>query len=230
MPGDALHAGEGLAARVRALGHRSSQLVALRDRLTVELARKQAEIGALSDRIEKLTKVGELLRLLMDLLVNKQVRVVEGVVTQGFQTIFHDQILSFEAEVGTKYNKVSIDFFVRCGAKGDPLSHRGKPLESFGGGPATVASLVLRIITILRLKRFPLLMLDEALLAVSDEYTDQTSRFLARLADKLGIDVLLVTHNHSFLNHANTAYRFESTEGGDGGKSTPPLLTLRSLK
>ena len=83
------------------------------------------------------TKVGELFRLLMDLLVVKQVRSVENVVTEGLRTIFHDLELAFEADVGPKYGKVSVEFFIRQGAKDDPLSHRGRPLEAFGGGPST---------------------------------------------------------------------------------------------
>lgn len=215
-----------MTARVRALGNRSAQLVALRDRLTVELTRKQAEVGELTDRVEKLSKVGELFRLLMDLLVDKQVRVVEGVVTEGLRSIFHDLALSFEAEVGAKYNKVSVDFFMRQGSKEDPLSHRGKPLEAFGGGPSSVASLVLRILTVLRLKLYPVLVLDEALASVSDEYVDQTGRFLASLADKMGIDALLVTHKQAFLEHADTAYRCEEVTEGDGTR----CLSVRSLK
>lgn len=226
MSGDTVHAIEGVSTRVRALGNRSAQLVALRDRLKTELTSKQEEVQELSDRIEKLTKVGELFRLLLDLLVDKQVRVVEGVVTEGLQSIFHDLNLSFEAEVGSKYNKVSVDFFMRQGAKDDALSHRGKPLEAFGGGPSSVASLVLRILTVLRLKLHPVLVLDEALGAVSDEYTDQTGRFLASLADKMGIDVLLVTHKPAFLEHADVAYRCEETVETDGTRR----LNVRSLK
>lgn len=226
MPGNPVHAVAGVSDRVRALGTRSAQLVALRDRLSDELVRKQTEVEGLSDQIEKLSKVGELFRLLMDLLVDKQVRVVEGVVTEGLQSIFHDLGLSFEAEVTTKYHKVAVDFYMRQGSKEDPLSHRGKPVDSFGGGPSSVASLILRILTVLRLKRYPVLVLDEALAAVSDEYTDQTGRFLASLASKMGIDVLLVTHKPAFLEHADTAYRCEEIAEPDGTRR----LNIRSLK
>lgn len=226
MSGDPVHALAGLTERVRAAGNRSAQLVALRDRLSNELTRKQTEVQELADRIEKLGKVSELFRLLMDLLVDKQVRVVEGIVTEGLQTIFHDLQLSFEAEVTPKYGKVSVDFYMRQGAKEDALSHRGRPLDAFGGGPSSVASLVLRILTVLRLKLYPMLVLDEALGAVSDEYTDQTGRFLASLAEKMGIDVLLVTHKPSFLEHADVAYRCEEIVEADGTRR----LNVRSLK
>lgn len=226
MSGDAVHAVSLLNDRIRALSNRSAQLVALRDRLSDELKSKQAEVQDLTGQIEKLSKVGELFRLLMDLLVDKQVRVVEGVVSEGLQSIFHDLNLSFEAEVGVRSNKVSVDFYMRQGAKDATVSHRGRPLEAFGGGPSSVASLVLRILTVLRLKRYPVLVLDEALGAVSDEYTDQTGRFLASLSEKMGIDVLLVTHKQAFLEHADVAYRCEEVSEADGSRR----LSVRSLK
>lgn len=216
MSSDPIHAVEGLAARVRGVRAQATKLSTLRDQLDSDLQTKRREVTDLSARIEVLTKVGELFRLLMDLLVIKQVRSVENVVTEGLGTIFHDLDLSFEADVGPKYGKVSVEFFIRQGAKDDPLSHRGRPLDAFGGGPSSVASLALRVLTVLKLKRFPFLALDESLGAVSDEYTDTTGQFLKRLADKLGLDVLLVTHKSAYVDHADRAYSCSEVTDKEG--------------
>ena len=214
MPSDSIHAVEGLIARTRELSRKATRLQLAREALVDEVAEKEAEVASLSDSIEKLTKVGELLRVLMDKLVLDQVRSIEGVVTEGLQTIFQDQALAFEAEVGTKYNKVSIDFMLRQGE--DENIIRGHPLESFGGGPASVASLTLRLLALLRLKKRPLLLLDETLAAVSDEYTDQAGLFLRKLADTTGIDLLMITHKQSYLDHAHTAYQGAEDTQPDG--------------
>ena len=216
MASDPVHAVEGLAARVRELRGKATRLSTLRDQLDAELQAKGQEVGELTTLIEKLTKVGELFRLLMDLLVVKQVRSVENVVTEGLRTIFHDLELAFEADVGPKYGKVSVEFFIRQGAKDDPLSHRGRPLEAFGGGPSSVASLALRVLTVMKLKRYPFLALDESLGAVSDEYTDTTGQFLRRLAEQLGLDVLLVTHKAAYVDHADKAYTCSEVVEKDG--------------
>lgn len=228
MRGDSIYALEGLSQRSRDLQDRSLRLKALRDHLRLDLSTKEAEVQLLSERIDKLTKVGELFRVLMDLLVIKQVKSVEGIVTEGFRSIFFDQELSFESDVGPKYNKIAVDFFVRQGSKDDPLSHRGKPLDAFGGGPSSVASLILRVLTVMRLGQWPLLVLDEALGAVSEEYADQTALFLRGLAQKVGMDIMLVTQTQkqSFCDHAASSYKcFEAIEE-DGTRH----LTLRSLK
>lgn len=226
MSSDTLHAVEGVSARVRNLGSRASRLLALRDRLASELERNVAEVTALSQRAERLGKVSELLRLLLDKMVDKQVRIIEDVVTEGFRSVFYDQELSFEAELSQKYNRTHIEFFIRQGLKEDPLSHRGSPLTSFGGGPTSVASLTLRVLAVLRLKLFPFLALDEALGAVSPEYVEHTSHFIKGLSDKMGIDTVMVTQEHAFVEHADRAFQCSTAES-DGGIRQ---LTIRRLK
>jgi len=216
MQSDPVHTSEGLAQRVRALQHTSTKLTTLRDRLTLDLETKEQEVDELTQRIELLAKVHELFRVLMDQMIVSQVRMVEDVVTEGLQTIFHDLDLSCEADVGPKWGKIAVEFFFRQGSKDDPLSYRGKPMDSFGGGPSSIASLVLRILTVLRLKLWPVLVLDEALGAVSEHYVDHTGVFLERLTKKMGIDVLLVTHKPSFLDHADVTYRCSEVAEADG--------------
>lgn len=174
---------------------------------------KEAEVLSLTKRQEVLTKVLELYRVLMDQMVMSQVQTIETIVSEGLKTIFHDQDLSFKAEVGTSRGKISVDFFL---VKGDPEhgGFKGTPLDSFGGGPSSIASLILRILTLLRLKRNPLLLLDETLSAVSDDYIEATGQFLQKLTASSGINILLVTHKAAFLDHSNVAFQGDS----DGSK------------
>jgi hypothetical protein len=161
----------------------------------------------------------------MDKLVLDQVRSIEAVVTEGLKSIFFDQPLKFEAEVSQSRNKVNIDFFFKQGE--GAMAVRGSPLESFGGGPSVVASLVLRLLSILRLKRAPVIFLDEALGAINgDEYIDTAGQFLQKLAASTGIDILYVSQKQSFVDHADIAYV--------GGTETLPdglwSLTIQRLR
>jgi len=227
---DSLRTQQGLTdwrKRAKTLTDTATRLQGVRDRLTDELSDRQREVEALSLRIDKLTKVGELLRALMDRLVLDQVKTIEGVVTEGLHAIFPDLALAFEADVGTKYNKIAIDFFIKQGT--DELSVRGAPMESFGGGPTSVSSLILRILSLLRMKRFPVLFLDETLAAVSDEYIDDAGQFLRKLAASTGLDILLVTHKSGFLEHATNAFQgFEDTD--DDGSWSLGLRRIRGHK
>lgn len=209
MRSDPIYALEGLTVRTRGLRDKSLRLKALRDQLRKDREARKTEVEEISDQIDKLAKVGELFRALLDLLVVKQVQSVENVVTEGFKAIFQDQDLSFESALSTRYNKVAVDFFIREGSKDSPLSHRGPPKDSFGGGPLSVASLILRVLTVLRMGRWPFFVLDEALGAVSEDYSENTAKFLRDIATKMGADVVLVTQTQkqSFCDHANTAYK-----------------------
>jgi hypothetical protein len=182
---------------------------ALRDQLASELEAKERELESLSSRLAILAKVSELYLMLMDRMVKGQVKAIDEIVTHGFQTIFFDQNLRFETELASKYNKISAEFFV---CDGDPSNGgtRGDPMESYGGGPAVIASLILRILTLLRLKRRKFLLLDETLFAVSDDYVENTSLFLKGLAQTMGLDIFLVTHKQSYVDYAPIAYHADT--------------------
>ncbi len=229
MSSDAVHVQQEVSDRVRSLGENVSRLEALRGQLRGDLESTKAEVVHLTSEVEVLTKVEELFRALMDLLVVKQVKAIEEVVTEGFQAIFHDQDLHFESEVSPKYNKISIDFYIRQGSSSDPIAIRGKPMDSFGGGPSSVASLILRVLALFRLQRFPLLLLDESLAAVSDDYTDETGRWLQAMAAKMNIPILLVTHKQAYVDHCDLAYRSRE-EVSDSGQRSLKLKVLSGAK
>lgn len=207
MSGDSIHDGDGLNQRLSEVSDRVTRLQVLSSKLAADLKDRKAEVQDLNHEVSLLTKVEELFRALIDQMVVKQVRVIEDIVTQGFQTIFYDQDLSFEAEVTPKYNKVYIEFYIRKGSKEDPIPVVGRPEESFGGGPTAVASLILRVLATLQLKRSPFILLDEALGAVGASYVENTGKFLNTLCSDLGLHVLMVTHRSEYLDHADNAYR-----------------------
>lgn len=230
MQGDSLHAVDGLsgwAQRVQAIQKNAVRLQTQRDSVKNELAATKAKVEKLSAQVEILTKGGELLRLLMDKLVLDQVKTIESVVTEGLRTIFFDQELAFEAEVGTFRNKIAIDLMVRREQNGIEIV--GPPLETMGGGVSSIASLTLRLLALLRLKKFPLLLLDETLSAVSDDYVDATGQFLGKLAETTKIPILLVTHKQAFLDHAKTAYQGHEEVRADGSLAVS-LVKLRGAK
>lgn len=225
MQGDPVRPEHGLTSRVRALSQKGARTQAIRDQVRNDLDAKTQEIDELGRKIDVLVKVGELFRALMDRLVQTHVKSVESVVTEGLRTIFHNQDLSFEAEIVQRYNRIWIDFFISQSRSGGKFLVRGHPLESFGGGPASIASFVLRLVALLKLKRWPLLLLDETMAAISPEYIDQTGQFLKKLATSTNTPILLVTHKHEFLDHATIAYN--ASEEVSAGQPRLSLTLVR---
>lgn len=227
MQGDALHVEQALSVgpRVKALSQRASRIQALREQVAEELEVRSKEIDLLSARIDVLVKVGELFRALMDKLVMSHVRSVESVITEGLRTIFFDQHLTFEAEIATRYNRICVDFYIKQ-ERGRHVV-RGKPLTNFGGGPSTIASLVLRLLVLMKLKRKAILFFDETLSAISPEYIDQTGLFLTKLAASTGTPILLVTQQHAFVDCASVAYAASEQQAADG---KAPRLEVRRVR
>lgn len=213
----------GFEQRVERLKLRATKVKTLRDQLRSELDDKERDLASLSLRLNTLAKVSELFLMLLDRMVKGQVRAIDEVITHGFQTIFFDHDLRFETELTSKYNRVSAEFFV-CDGDPEKGGTRGDPLQSYGGGPATIASLILRVLTLLRLKRRRFLLLDENLGAVSDEYVENTSAFLKGLAKTMGLDIFLVTQKRSYIDYAPTAYHADTRV--EGGRSQ---LTLKRV-
>jgi chromosome segregation ATPase len=214
MSGDSLRSEHRL--RIRAVTKTATELQALRRNLQHEIDAKAKEVEALASKLDTLSKVGELFRALMDKLVLDHVHSIESVVSEGLKTIFIDYDLSFEAEISQRYHKVAIDFFIR--QQDQKMSIRAHPLEAFGGGPSSIASLILRVLAMRRLKKWPLLVLDETLAAVSNEYIEQTSLFLKELSAKTSISILLITHKPSFTEHADVSYHVSTLSDEDGGR------------
>ncbi len=88
-----------------------------------------------------------------------------------------------------------------------------------------MASLLLRVLLLLRTKRFPVLFLDETVGALSDEYIDACGQFLSRLSKQLGVDILLIIHKPAYLDHALHGY--QGSEAGSDSDGTTHLVIRR---
>jgi len=159
------------------------------------------ELEHLETDLKVLDKVSELFKHLVERHVNAYADNFSALVTEGLQAIYHDQDVAFDIVVGQKRGKVDVSFLTsQAGRDGDPL-------QSFGGGVASVESLLLRILVLLKTGMARYLFLDESLAALSVEYVDTCGEFLRKLCERFDVNVLLVTHNDGFLEHATVAYK-----------------------
>jgi DNA repair ATPase RecN len=147
-----------------------------------------------------LEKVGELFKHLLNKYVYEYAESFSRIVTEGLQSIYFDQDVKFDIEVEQKRGKVYANFVT------EQNGVRANPLESFGGGVASVVSLLLRILVLLKADLARYLVLDEALGALSTEYVETCGDFLRKLCDELDVNILLVTHNADFVDQSDNAY------------------------
>ena len=200
-----------------------ARVVSLRDAATRRLVEVEAQILQLEGEESLLNWVADLFRLLIDQEVIDNAKTAQDLLTEGLQAVFDDLDLSVRAEVEVKGGKVSVDLLT-VQRQADGTTTEGSPTEAYGGSVATVQSVLLRIVVLSRRGLRPLLLLDESLGAVAEHYVPRVGLFLSLLSDRMGLDVLVVSHNPVLVEAANQAYRIRN-QGGVASFS--PIRTRR---
>ena len=195
------------------LRSRADRLVGARDTVFQQIATTQKTIKDLLNEGELLALVQGALRTLIDQEVTAGVQAVEKLLTEGLQTVFTDQDLAVTSEVNVSRGKVSVDLLTVY-TRPDGTVIKGVSNDAFGGAVATVQSVLLRIIVMRRRGLRPLLLLDESLPAFDSNYVYNMGAFLALVCERLGIDILLVTHNPAMVEASHKAYRIVRTKTG----------------
>lgn len=172
----------------------------------------KTELRELEAEEEILDLVCNLLRTLIDQEVSNSVSAVERLQNEGLQRVFTDQDISVKSEVEVCRGKVSVALTtVQKQANG--LVIEGVSNDAFGGSVVTVQSVILRITVMFRRGMRPVMFLDEALPAFDDTYVYNMGAFLRSLCERLGIDLLMVTHIAALSDSANRAYRISNKAG-----------------
>ena len=120
--------------------------------------------------------------------------------------------MTVKANVDVQYGKVSVEF-VTIQKQADGTVTEGMSLDAYGGAVSTVQSVLLRVIVTMRRGMRPVLFMDETLPAFDSNYVYNMGRFLKTLCNRLGYDMLLVSHNPAMVEAADRAYRIQKTDG-----------------
>jgi DNA repair exonuclease SbcCD ATPase subunit len=166
-----------------------------------------SEIETSKKEIDLLTKTSALLKHLLNIMIKDEVSKMAGLVTYGLKTVFEDQNLTFTPIIEKKNEKIHIEL------KTDNDGIMGE-YKSFGGSVAVIESFLLRVLFMLKKKFARLMILDETFSAVGVEYIDNTCKLIRELCEKLGMDILLVTHQEKFKDNADNVYIVKKTSTG----------------
>jgi DNA repair exonuclease SbcCD ATPase subunit len=168
-----------------------------------------ARVAELSTEVEILNLSSTVLEQLLKSVSVESLATIEKLVSYGLKVSFHDLALQLKIEASQKRGVQYLDLkFTDRGAVEAGI------LSAFGGGPASVCAFLLRLLVCRRLQLAPVLLLDEPFSFVSSDYVDNVAKLLRELSDKLGITILLVTHDRGFLHHATHAYEGRETSAG----------------
>lgn len=189
-----------------------SRVAALRDAAVDGLADLHQNIAHLEAEGEVLDRVADLFRTLIDREVVDNAQVVESLLTEGLQAIFDDLDLSVRSEIDIQRGKVAVDLLT-VQKEPDGTITEGASTDAYGGSVSTVQSVLLRVVVLNRRGLRPLLLLDESLGAVAEHYVPRVGKFLALLCERMGLDILAVSHNPALVEAATTSYRIRKKDG-----------------
>lgn len=201
-----------LQHRLQNLSSTLNVLRGRRDAAVTRCTRLTAEVVRLENEEEVADLAGGVIRTLIDDEVTLSVKAVEELLTDGLRAVFDDQDLSVRADVQVQRGKVSVDL-VTVERQADGTVTEGLSRDSNGGAVTTVQSILLRTIVIVRRGLRPVMFLDETLPAFDPKYVINMGEFMRALSAKLGLDILLVSHNPAMVEAADNAYRIVKADG-----------------
>lgn len=173
--------------------------------LSSQISEIDSEIKKLSSTTLCFQKAVSFCDLLIEKMNAASVEDIEKLVTEALQFIF-EKPYKFKMNPEVKRGSMTYSFSLEIdGREIDNI------MDSEGGGIVSVISILMRIITILisdpPMQR--ILILDESLGMLSEEYIDNASKFIKNLGSKLDFKIVLVTHQQAFRAHADAVYEVD---------------------
>ena len=202
---------EELIQKLDALRLDAARVSGIRAASLSEMGQVEARIAHLESEDQTLSRVADVLRALIDREVVDNAKLAQDLLTEGLSAVFDDLHLSVRSEVDVQRGKVSVDLITTQVDAGGMIE--GSSVDAYGGSIATVQSVLLRVVVTHRRGLRPLILLDESLAAVAEHYVPRVGRFLRLLSERLGIDILAVSHSQTLVEEADLASRIHKKDG-----------------
>jgi DNA repair exonuclease SbcCD ATPase subunit len=132
---------------------------------------------------------------------------VSGLVSSALKAVWDDPY-KFILEFVQKRGKTEAELWIERDGE------RMKPLDAAGGGVVDIISLALRMAfwSLTKTSR-PLLILDEPLKQLSADLQSKASDMLKSISEKLGIQILMVTHEKALLDAVDKQFEVKLVDG-----------------
>ena len=183
-----------------------------RDEVRRAVVSTRASVTRIEDEIQLLDHVAVLLHAMIDGELTDGVKAIESLQSEGVKAVFNDQDIQVRADVEVSRGKVNVSLVTTQRKENGDLIE-GMAMEGFGGAVSTVQSILLRLAIMFRRGLRPVLFLDETLPAFDDRYIHNMASFLKTLCRRMGVDILLVTHNPTLVDAGDRAYRIRRDKG-----------------
>jgi DNA repair exonuclease SbcCD ATPase subunit len=190
-----------------------------------DLVKSQSD--AFAEKIGELSKLlgtgQEALQFLEDVANSRRSALkaqIEAVVTEALQIVYGPELkveLTYDVKAGRSYVDVQI-------VKSTPAGDVKRTMEGIGGGVSDTVSVPLRLLVLLASKQTDrVCLLDEAYKHVDLERVERAAEFVAEIARRLGIQVVMCSHHEAMLDAADTVYSVSESAGKSSVKRVKGL-------
>jgi DNA repair exonuclease SbcCD ATPase subunit len=215
---------EDLPNQLASLKQKIAKATAYRDLIRSQIDSEEKKVEQFRYDADLNQRSSEVIKSWLEDLLKANIDSVADLVTNGLNNIIDDQDLQFHINQDIKYNRLSINFAIsEDGVEGDPLL-------SFGGGAVLIASLILRLSVMARMNMANLLLLDESMSALANQYVPAAAEFMKQISEKTGVHILMVTHNEEFMANSHIAYEGIMIPAGDGRPNKTLQLKRRFVR
>lgn len=139
---------------------------------------------------------------LIDKFSESSIKKLEDLLSLGLQRIFQDRDYKVEIKVTEKRSSKCADLYLID--NGHAFLMRD---SSVAGGILVVVGFLIQTFYVANLDIAKVLFLDEALSNISTQYLDNFFAFVKELSVKIGLTVILITHDTRFLEYADRIYK-----------------------
>ena len=158
---------------------------------------EQNKLSKLEDDINNLSKARTIIQqAALDTQQHLQVR-LSTLVSSALEAVFPDQGLEFRIQFVPKRGRTECSLEVGENGVFNP------PMEAHGGGVVDVVSFALRMSFWSMQRTRPTIILDEPMKFLSADLVPLAAEMIRGMSDKLGVQVIMVTHIEEFQNIAD---------------------------
>jgi DNA repair exonuclease SbcCD ATPase subunit len=177
-----------------------------RNLLLNQLAQAKTDKEIVSHKLENTLKAREITQVVAEATQKEIEFQISNLVSTALASVFPDPY-TFKVSFMQRRNKTECDLlFVKNGEECDPFS-------ASGGGAIDVANFALRIAIWSIKKTRNVFILDEPFRFVSVDLQEKCSQMIKEISEKLGIQILMISHLPNIIGSADKIFRVENIKG-----------------
>ncbi len=187
-----------------------NQAIAVQTQIAKDIESKKKRLDELSSKVEITEKVQVFLQKIAKETQERLSLQIEDIINSALDAVFPNEY-TFRLEFTTSRNRTEAQLLFydqRTGKEVDPMN-------ASGGGVVDLTAFALRIACyVLENNTDNVIILDEPFRFISRDLQERAGKILKTLSDKLGIQIIMVTHIKELIDCADKVFEVKKNDDG----------------